>query len=64
MLYEVEENDESLYDDEPLSGECNDDPEASCHLRHTKTQDLDETYEMIYQWREVLEEEEFSEFTR
>lgn len=85
MLYEVDVNDDGVYDDEPLSGECSDDPEASkhffgknsnrishifflaqnsCYLKHTKTQDLDETYEMIYQWREVLEEKEFSEFTR
>lgn len=28
MLYEVEENEDGLYDDEPLSGDCVDDPEA------------------------------------
>lgn len=31
MLYEVDVNDDGVYDDEPLSGECSDDPEASEH---------------------------------
>lgn len=64
FLFEVKENADGVYDDEELSGECKDDPEASCYLNHTKTQDLDETYDMIYQWRAVTEEDEFKDFTR
>lgn len=43
-LFEADENADGLYDDEPPSGQCDDDPEASCSLKHTKTQDQDETY--------------------
>lgn len=56
VLFERELNKTTgTYDDEPLSGVC-DDPDAWCHLNHIYTQDLDETYDMIYQWREVTDE--------
>ncbi|XP_013201279.2 maltase A1 [Amyelois transitella] len=44
------------YPDEPRSGNLNADPMDYSYLDHVYTQDLDETYEMVYQWREVLEE--------
>lgn len=40
------------------------DPDAYCRLKHTKTMDLDETFDMIYQFREVADEEEFRDHTR
>lgn len=64
FLFETQTNSNGLYDDEPLSGECRDDPEARCRLKHTKTMDLDETYDMIYQFRKVTEEDEFANETR
>lgn len=64
FIFESEENDEGYYDDEPKSGICDDDPEASCSLNHTETKDLDETYGMIYQWRKVVDEEEFANLTK
>lgn len=54
-LFEVEVNSNGLYDDEPLSGQCTDDKDAHCYLKHPKTSDLDETVDMIYQWREVTD---------
>lgn len=48
FLFETQTNSNGLYDDEPLSGECSDDPEAHCRLKHTETMDLDETCDRIY----------------
>lgn len=63
-LFETTENAEGFYDDEPLSGNCVDDPQSNCYLEHTKTHHQDETYGMIYQWRKVMDEEEFSDHSR
>lgn len=38
--------------------------QASCYLNHTQTKDLDETFDMIYQWRTLSEEDEFKDKTR
>lgn len=46
-LFEVDVNEAGYYDDEQPSGECSNDPEASCYLNHTMTQDQDETYDMV-----------------
>lgn len=55
-LFETEVNKTSgRYDDEPLSGDC-DDPQSHCYLKHIYTAHLDETYDMIYQWRAVTDE--------
>lgn len=62
-LFENKQNDAGNYEDEPPSGKC-DDPLAACYLNHTQTMDRDETYDMIYEWRKVLEEKEFSDYTR
>lgn len=53
-LYEVEADINGDYPDEPISGEC-DDPDSSCYLSHIYTQNIDETFDMAYQWREVLD---------
>lgn len=54
-LFEVEADEEGNYPDEPLSGEC-DDPDSACYTSHIYTQNLDETFDMAYQWREVVDE--------
>lgn len=57
FLFEVLPDESGNYPDEPLSGVC--DPDAECYLKHIYTQNLDETWDMVYQWRAVLLEEEF-----
>lgn len=55
-LFETEVNKTTgLYDDEEKSGNC-DDPQSYCYLRHDHTYGLNETYDMIYQWRTVTDE--------
>lgn len=55
FLFEVEPDTNGDYPDESLSGDC-EDVADTCYLRHNLTQDLDETYDMIYQWRAVVDE--------
>ncbi|KAJ2953901.1 hypothetical protein O0L34_g1531 [Tuta absoluta] len=43
------------YPDEPLSGQT-DDPDNYDYTNHIYTKNHEETYGMVYQWREVLEE--------
>ncbi|XP_053690084.1 maltase A1-like [Sabethes cyaneus] len=53
MLFEVEKDAEGNYPDEPLSGNTND-PNDPGYTIHTFTQDQNETIDMVYQWRKVL----------
>lgn len=54
FLYETVENQTtSTYDDEPKSGKCK--PNEHCYLNHPYTLDLDETYEMVYEWRKICD---------
>lgn len=53
-LVEVEPDEDGNLPDEPLSGYC--EPNDYCYLSHIYTQSLPLMYDMIYQWREVLEE--------
>lgn len=53
-LFEVEADADGNYPDEPLSGEC-DDPDSQCYLKHIYTQNIDDTFDMAYEWREVLD---------
>lgn len=46
---------DAQFRDEPVSGQCND-KEAACYLKHIYTQDYPETYDMIYQWRNLTDE--------
>jgi alpha-glucosidase len=48
-------NEDGSYPDEPKSGLC-DDPEGTCYLSHIFTKDLIETYELVYSWRELLDD--------
>jgi alpha-glucosidase len=63
QLFEVNKEDfGGQLPDEPLSGNS-DNPDDYAYLNHIYTQDLDETYWMIYEWRKVIDE--FSQnFTR
>ncbi|KOB77337.1 Alpha amylase [Operophtera brumata] len=45
-----------VYPDEPLSGRTDLDPESHDYLSHIYTKDRNETYYMVYEWRDVLEE--------
>ncbi|VVD04054.1 unnamed protein product [Leptidea sinapis] len=57
LLYEVDpKNYGGVFPDEPLSGNSDTDPDDHDHYHHIYTQDLDETYEVAYDWREVLNE--------
>lgn len=55
FLFEVLPDAQGNYPDEPLSGNC-DDPNSHCYTRHIYTQDLNETFDMAFQWRAVLDE--------
>uniref|UniRef100_A0A182P5V8 alpha-glucosidase n=1 Tax=Anopheles epiroticus TaxID=199890 RepID=A0A182P5V8_9DIPT len=44
-----------VYPDEEKSGET-DDPDNPTYLVHTHTQNLNETFDMIYQWRKVVDD--------
>lgn len=48
-----ENNKDNTYKDEAVI--CNDQKDRKC-LNHTETEDLDETYDMLYQWRALLDE--------
>lgn len=61
-IYETKENADGVYDDEPLSGGC--EPDEYCYLNHTQTRDLDETFDLVYEWRRVIDEPEFANQTR
>lgn len=58
-LFEAKENADGSYDDEPLSGQCTDEI-GYCYLNHTKTFDQDESFDLVYQWRRVIDEPEFA----
>ncbi|CAH0405092.1 unnamed protein product [Chilo suppressalis] len=54
-LFEVDkELFDGKYPDEPLTG--NDDPDSYDYVDHIYTKDQDETFDMVYQWREVFDE--------
>ncbi|XP_320159.4 maltase A3 isoform X1 [Anopheles gambiae] len=54
-LFEVAPDADGQYPDEPLSGNTND-PDDPGYLVHIYTQDRNETLDMVYQWRAVLDE--------
>ena len=63
-IFEIDKNSQGVYDDEPKSGYCLDKPLDDCYLDHIHTKDLDETFDIVYEWRRVMEEPEFSNHTR
>lgn len=54
-LFEVEKDADGNYPDEPETGACND-PLNQCYLDHIYTQNQPETFNMVTQWRAVLDE--------
>ncbi|KAJ8731785.1 hypothetical protein PYW08_014515 [Mythimna loreyi] len=54
MMYEVV-NADGTYPDEPLSGNTNDTASYD-YLNHLYTKDQNDTYTVVYDWRDVLEE--------
>lgn len=54
-LFEALPDANGVLPDEPKSG-YTDDPDDSSYLLHIYTQDLDETVDMVYQWRKVLDD--------
>ncbi|XP_017471231.1 PREDICTED: maltase A1-like [Rhagoletis zephyria] len=59
FLFEVEIDPQTgTYPDEPLSSDISTcpDPDDWCHLNHTFTNSLPEDFEIIYQWRELVDQ--------
>uniref|UniRef100_A0A1Q3FPA3 alpha-glucosidase n=2 Tax=Culex tarsalis TaxID=7177 RepID=A0A1Q3FPA3_CULTA len=54
-LFEIEPDASGNYLDEPLSGNTND-PDDPGYTIHIYTQDRNETLDMVYQWRAVLDD--------
>lgn len=54
-LFEVAPDENGNYPDEPVSGKCPD-PNDYCYLNHIYTYDQEETYGIVYEWRELLEQ--------
>lgn len=54
-LFEIEADEEGNYSDEPESGTCTD-YNSPCFLSHIYTQNLEETFDMAFQWRAVVDE--------
>lgn len=55
-LFEVAANSDGSYPDEPLTGSSCPNPLDDCYTVHTYTQNQNETFDMSYQWRAVLQE--------
>jgi alpha-glucosidase len=55
-MFEVKSNAKGQYPDEPLTGDSCPNSDDYCYTNHVYTQDQDETYDMIFQWRELMTE--------
>ncbi|EDW60849.1 maltase A1 [Drosophila virilis] len=56
-LFEIDLDRYNQYPDEALSNDTScPDPDDACYLTHVYVQDQPETVDMIYQWREVVDE--------
>lgn len=54
-FFEIEPDENGIYPDEELSG-LSDDPENRDYLKHVFGSDRPETIDMIFQWRQVMDE--------
>lgn len=58
FMFEVKPDGRGNYPDEPLTGGAEDptctDPDNYCYTQHIYTLDQDETYDMIFQWRALM----------
>lgn len=57
-LFETEMSSQEMYPDEPKSGICTDEA-AHCYLNHIHTENLDESIEMVYQWRDIMDQYQY-----
>lgn len=55
-MFEVRPDGHGNYPDEPLTGSSCNNPDDYCYTQHIYTQDQPETFDMIYQWRELMDE--------
>ena len=55
-LFEVKQDQNGNYPDEPLTGSSCPNPDDYCHTEHIFTRDREETFDMIFQWRSVVDE--------
>lgn len=55
-IFEVKADARGKYPDEPLTGGTCTNPDDYCYTQHIYTQDQPETFDMIYQWRELMDE--------
>lgn len=54
-IFEISPDVNGNYPDEPVSGRCND-PVDPCYHDHIYTADQPESYDMVYQWRDVVDQ--------
>lgn len=55
-MFEVEPDAKGNFPNEPLTGATCTNPDDYCYTQHVYTQDRTETYDMIYQWRALMDE--------
>lgn len=56
FMFEVKPDFRGNYPNEPLTGESCPNPDDYCYTQHIYTNDQDETYDMIFQWRSLMDE--------
>ncbi|XP_055372531.1 maltase A1-like [Condylostylus longicornis] len=54
-MFEIEADQNGNYPDEPINTNCPN-PDDNCHTVKIYTKDQPETFEMVYQWRELCDE--------
>ena len=54
--FEVNKDPQGKFPDEPLSGTPGCTSNDKCYLDHIYTQDQEEFFDMIYQWRELMDD--------
>lgn len=55
-MFEVMPDSHGNFPNEPLTGSSCINPDDYCYTQHIYTQDQPETFDMIYQWRELMDE--------
>lgn len=56
FMFEVKPDAHGKYPDEPLTGDSCTNPDDYCYTQHVYTNDQPETYDMIFQWRALMDE--------
>lgn len=56
FMFEVEPDAKGNFPDEPLTGSSCTNPDDYCYTKHIYTNDRPETYDMIYQWRALMDD--------